>query len=65
MEKSGFFNSSGGDRVYDAVDFAAYFGDLATNGVFYLTTENLRVDAATGMNVTAQPGAAFINGYHY
>jgi hypothetical protein len=65
MEKSGFFNSSGGDRVYDAVDFAAYFGDLAANGVFYRTTENLRVEAATGMNVTAQPGAAFINGYHY
>jgi hypothetical protein len=65
MEKSGFFNSNNGDRIYSAVDFAAYFGDLATNGVFYRTTANLRVDAATGMNVTVQPGAAFISGYHY
>jgi hypothetical protein len=65
MQKSGFFNSSNGDRIYDAVDFAAYFGDLATNGVFYRTTENLRIEATSGMNVTAQPGAAFINGYHY
>jgi hypothetical protein len=65
MEKSGFFNSSGGDRVYSAVDFAAYFGDLATNGVFYRSTANLRVDAATGMNIAVQPGTAWIGGYHY
>ena len=43
MEKSGFFNSSDGDRVYDATDFAAYFGSLVSNGIFYKTATNLQV----------------------
>lgn len=65
MEKSGFFNSSGGDRVYNATDFAAYFGDLVSNGIFYKTADNLKVTAAIGMNITVQPGSGWINGYHY
>ena len=65
MEKSGFFNSNNGDRVYNADDFAAYFGDLVSNGIFYRDTNNLKVTAAIGMNVTVQPGSAWINGYHY
>lgn len=65
MEKSGFFNSNSGDRIYDATDFAAYFGDLVSNGIFYRTAENLKVSAATGMNIAIQPGSAWINGYHY
>lgn len=65
MEKSGFFNSSGGDRIYDATDFASYFGSLVSNGIFYRSEDNLKVTASTGMNVTMQVGAAFINGYHY
>lgn len=65
MEKSGFFNSSSGDRIYDATDFATYFGDLVSNGIFYRTDDNLKVAAATGMNVVVAPGSAWINGYHY
>ena len=65
MEKSGFFNSSGGDRVYNATDFSAYFGDLVSNGIFYKTADNLKVTAAIGMNITVQPGSGWINGYHY
>ena len=65
MEKSGFFNSSSGDRVYDATDFAAYFGDLVSNGIFHRNADNLRVGSAVGMNVLVQPGTAWINGYHY
>ena len=38
MEKSGFFNSSGGDRVYSATDFAAYFGKLVSNGAYRLVS---------------------------
>lgn len=64
-EKSGFFNSNGGDRVYDATDFAAYFGNLVSNGIFYRTASNLQVDVSAGMNVTVQPGSAWINGYNY
>lgn len=64
-EKSGFFNSNGGDRVYDATDFAAYFGNLVSNGIFYRTSSNLQVSVSTGMNITVQPGSAWINGYNY
>ena len=65
MERSGFFNSSGGDRVYDATDFARYFGSLASNGVFWASASNLKVTPGTGVNVSVAPGAAWINGYNY
>ena len=65
MEKSGFFNSSDGDRVYDATDFAAYFGSLVSNGVFYVTPTNLLVSPGIGLAVTIAPGSAWINGYRY
>jgi len=65
MEKSGFFNSSSGDRVYNAVDFAAYFGDLVSNGLFLKTADVLRVSAAGGMLVQVAVGSGWINGYHY
>lgn len=65
MEKSGFFNSSGGDRVYNASDFAAYFGRLVTNGIFYAAATNLQITASTGMKVAVLAGSAWINGYAY
>jgi len=65
MEKSGFFNSSGGDRVYDASDFAAYFGSLVTNGVFYVVATNLQVSPGSGLAVSVAAGSAWINGYRY
>jgi hypothetical protein len=67
MQRSGFFNSVGGDRIYDATDFAAYFGDLVSNGIF----DNPQSDvlsvtaAATGLRVNVAPGSGWINGYHY
>ena len=64
-EKSGFFNSSGGDRVYNAADFAGYFGKLVSNGIFTKTADNLQVIAATGMNIKVQAGSAWIDGYSY
>lgn len=65
MEKSGFFNSSSGDRVYDATDFAAYFGSLVSNGIFYEDMTNLQVTPVSGMTVDIAPGSAWINGYRY
>ena len=65
LEKSGFFNSNNGDRIYDATDFASYFGDLVSNGIFYINADNLKVTAAAGMTVVVAPGSAWINGYHY
>ncbi len=63
-EKSGFFNSSGGDRLYNAADFAAYFGSLVSNGVFD-GSDNLRVTAGAGLSVSVAAGSAWINGYRY
>jgi len=65
MEKSGFFNSSGGDRVYDAADFAGYFAKLVTNGIFYADVNNLKVTVSEGMQVSVAPGSAWIKGYAY
>ena len=64
-EKYGFFNSSGGDRVYNAADFAGYFSKLVSNGIFSKTADNLKVAAASGMNLTVQAGSAWIDGYCY
>lgn len=65
QQKSGFFNSSDGDRLYDAADFASYFGKLVSNGIFYASATNLQVSAGTGMAVNIAAGAAWINGYSY
>lgn len=65
MEKSGFFNSSDGDRIYDAADFAAYFGSLVSNGVFYAVATNLQVTPGVGLAVSVAVGSAWINGYRY
>ncbi len=66
MEKSGFFNSVNGDRLYDASDFARYFGALASNGVFYHSADNLKVlPGGTGVSVIVSPGSGWINGYSY
>ena len=65
MEKSGFFNSSGGDRVYNAADFASYFGKLVSNGIFNQTADSLRAVAASGMNINIHAGSAWIDGYCY
>jgi hypothetical protein len=65
MEKSGFFNSSDGDRVYDATDFAAYFGNLVSNGIFYASATNLQATPGNGLAVSVAAGSAWINGYRY
>ncbi|GHU68359.1 hypothetical protein FACS1894184_10170 [Clostridia bacterium] len=58
-----FFNSSGDDRIYDAQNFAEYFGQLVSNGVFYAAPDNLLVTPGSGMKVKVAVGSAFISGY--
>ena len=65
MEKSGFFNSTSGDRMYDASDFAGYFAKLVSNGIFYTNADNLRVTPGGGLSVNVLAGSAWINGYAY
>jgi hypothetical protein len=65
LEKSIFFNSVGGDRVYSADDFREFYGDLFGNGVVYASFDSLRVEAGTGMVVNLMAGSAFIHGCRY
>ncbi|MBE6720854.1 hypothetical protein [Clostridium sp. KNHs216] len=65
MEKSGFFNSTSGDRMYDASDFAGYFAKLVSSGIFYANADNLRVTPGGGLSVNVLAGSAWINGYAY
>ncbi|GHU78673.1 hypothetical protein AGMMS49992_29730 [Clostridia bacterium] len=64
-EASGFFNSIQDDRVYQAEDFAAFYGDLFTNGVFYNEPDTLQVTPGSAMSVYVAAGSAMINGYRY
>jgi hypothetical protein len=65
-EKSGFFDSTSTDvRTYPARDFADYFAQILTNGVFnggqYLNPTATGTDAM----VKLSPGYAWIMGYVY
>lgn len=64
-EKSGFFNSSNGDRKYKAEFFAEYFASFIANGVFPNPSTGLQVTANNDMTVTIKPGKGWINGYYY
>ena len=65
MEKSSFFNSVGGDRKYDAADWAAYFASLIGNGVFGSPATCLMVQPGENTNLRILEGSAWINGYYY
>jgi DNA-binding FrmR family transcriptional regulator len=61
--RSGFFNSIGGDRTYDASRFAEYFSAFIGTGVFPEPTTGLQIQADTGMDIKIKAGKAWINGY--
>lgn len=63
MIRSGFFNSVGGDRKYNASHFAEYFATFIGNGVFPVPSASLQVMANNDMTITVRPGKAWINGY--
>lgn len=65
MEKSSFFNSVSGDRVYRAEEWADYFASFIGNGVFPVPSTNLQVVAGAGMAIAVKTGKAWINGYFY
>lgn len=65
-ERSSFFNSINGDRVYNAKDFTSYFNNMLNNGVFKDSTgDGLKVISSGGLNIKVKNGSAFINGYRY
>lgn len=68
--KSGFFNaikeSDGNyDRTYDASDFASYFSNFVSDGVFISPADQLKVSVKTGLTVTVKKGKAFVEGYWF
>ncbi len=65
MEQCGFFGSINGDRKYKSEDFAGYFAAIVGNGVVLDSSTSLQVVPGSGMNITLNPGRAWINGYSY
>lgn len=61
--RSGMFTSVNGDRKYTSKFFAEYFASFIGNGIFPNPSTNLQVLADNGMNVSAQQGKAWIDGY--
>lgn len=57
----GFFNSSNGDRVYDAEDFSRFFDGIIFDGVYSAVGNRFNVEAATGMMVTVDTGRAWFD----
>jgi hypothetical protein len=61
-----FFNSVNGDRKYDMEQFATYFKQFLSNGIYH--TNNvpaLRVSHVSGLQTKLEPGSAYIEGYMY
>lgn len=59
--KSGFFNSSSGDRKYDALDLSSIFDGIIEDGVFATLNNQFAVKPGTGMQVTVDTGKAWFN----
>ncbi|MBT2661952.1 hypothetical protein [Bacillus sp. ISL-45] len=66
MEEYSFFNSVNGDRQYDADEFAKYFRQFLTTGLYHKNNvPSLKVTATTGLGTKVEPGSAFLEGYMY
>lgn len=70
QEKEWFFpfQDVDGDRTYSDLDFAKYYANLFTNGVFMGVGDGLLVTADTqnpAMKIIVKSGSAFVNGRQY
>ena len=59
--ESGFFNSVGGDRLYNAEDMSRYFENILSSGIFKRIDNCLKVSASGGMALNVAAGAGLIN----
>ncbi|MCZ8541959.1 hypothetical protein [Psychrobacillus psychrodurans] len=67
-QKSWFFNSAPGDpRIYQASDFAQYFGKVLSTGLLHIDeVPGLQVKAdGTDLRTYVEPGGAIMEGYAY
>lgn len=58
---SGFFNSQGGDRKYDAIQLSSIFDGVITDGVFRSVGDGLLATAGSGLSVIVGVGRAWFN----
>lgn len=56
------FNSSDGDRIYDASDWTDYFSRIIRTGIFRSPTGQLAVTCSQGMTLAVAPGTLYIDG---
>lgn len=59
--KSGFFNSSNGDRKYSAEDFSSVFDGIINDGIFKAVGGALQVVVSQGLSLTVKSGRAWFN----
>jgi hypothetical protein len=65
-EESSFFNSVNGDRKYDMEQFATYFKQFLSTGIFHKdNTPFLKVKKGTGLQTILETGSAYIEGFMY
>lgn len=64
-EKSGFFDSLGGDRRYSASFIADFYAQVLTNGIYNGGTNLMVSNTNNNMVSNIATGRAFINGYFY
>src|SRR5690554_5327433 len=65
-EESSFFNDVNGDREYDMEEFAKYFKQFLSTGVYH--TDNvpaLLVSHVGGLQTSLDAGSAYIEGFMY
>lgn len=63
--KTGFYNSVGNDRLYNAEDMSRYFAGLYTRGVLQNYKDKFAVKTNGGMQVKVQSGKAFFSDGKY
>lgn len=57
----GFYNSSSGDRAYDAIQISRIFDGIIADGVYATIGNYFLVSANTGMNLNVGTGRAWFN----
>lgn len=57
----GFYNSIGGDRKYNAIQFGQIFDGIINDGVFLSIGEKFATLATSGMEITVGTGKAWFN----
>lgn len=57
----GFYNSSNGDSLYDAIDISRMFDGVITDGVYMSIGDHLAVTASSGMQLLVGEGRAWFD----